>query len=406
MVNVKSEIGQLQKVLLHRPGLELEHLVPKDMGLLLFDDIPYLKPAQAEHDFFARTLRDNGCEVYYIEDLLAETIKTSAALKESLVETFIAEAGHKAYFMRDKLQAFLLDIADEHALVDTMIKGLTSKEVEHREISPLSALLEEDNEFILDPIPNLYFSRDAFSFIGNGVSLNRMYSFTRQRETLFGEYILKYHPLFKDIKFYYDRNLPHNIEGGDILVLSDEVIMVGVSQRTSAQAVEAFARNLFADEEASYKEVIAFSMPNARAFMHLDTVCTQVDKDAFIVHPGITNNIRLFSLKPADNHARLEVTELGNDLRAVLMRILHLDKLRLIHCGGHDSVAAAREQWNDGSNTLCVAPGKIVVYDRNYISNAILRENGIELLELPSAELSRGRGGPRCMSMPIVRADL
>lgn len=406
MVNVKSEIGQLEKVLLHRPGAELEHLVPKDMGLLLFDDIPYLRPAQNEHDFFARTLKENGCEVFYIEDLLAETLKSSTALKEEFVETFIKEAGPKAAFMSAKLKDLLLALPDEATLVNTMIKGITSKEVEHAELSPLSTLLEDDNEFILDPIPNLYFSRDAFSFIGNGVSLNKMYSFTRQRETLFGEYILKHHKLFKDVKFYYQRDLPHNIEGGDILVLSAEVLMVGVSQRTSAQAVEELARNLFADESASYKEVIAFSMPNARAFMHLDTVCTQVDRDAFIVHPGIRNNIRLFSLTAADNAAKLQVRELSEDLSTVLKRVLHLDSLRLIHCGGHDSVAAAREQWNDGSNTLCVAPGKIVVYDRNYISNAILRDNGIELLELPSAELSRGRGGPRCMSMPIARAAL
>ena len=256
----------------------------------------------------------------------------------------------------------------------------------------------------MDPIPNLYFTRDPFACIGSGVSLNCMYSRTRRRETLFGKYVLENHPEFAGrTPFYYRRELPYSIEGGDILNLSSKVLAIGISQRTTAEAVELLAQRIFEDESAEIETILALDIPAIRAFMHLDTVCTQVDYDKFTIHPGILGTLRIFELKKGDRKGEIKVKEMRSPLADVLAKHLKLDKVTLIRCGGKDAIASEREQWNDGSNTLCIEPGKVVVYDRNYVTNQILRENGIRVLEMASSELSRGRGGPRCMSMPLER---
>ena len=257
---------------------------------------------------------------------------------------------------------------------------------------------------MLDPIPNLYFTRDPFACIGEGVSLNAMYSPTRRRETIYGQYILKYHPDFAgQVPFYYRREDPFSIEGGDILNLSPQLLAVGISQRTTPEAIEILARNIFRDETAEIRTILALDIPNLRAFMHLDTVLTQVDRDTFTVHPEILGSLRVYRMTSGGRDS-LQVTERTGTLEEILAGEMGLPRVKLIRCGGGDRVASEREQWNDGSNTLCIAPGKVVVYDRNYVTNAILRDNGIQVLEMPSSELSRGRGGPRCMSMPLRRA--
>ena len=257
---------------------------------------------------------------------------------------------------------------------------------------------------MLDPIPNLYFTRDPFACIGEGVSLNAMYSPTRRRETIYGQYILKYHPDFAgQVPFYYRREDPFSIEGGDILNLSPRLLAVGISQRTTPEAIEILARNIFRDETAEIRTILALDIPNLRAFMHLDTVLTQVDRDTFTVHPEILGSLRVYRMTSGGRDS-LQVTERTGTLEEILAEEMGLTRVKLIRCGGGDRVASEREQWNDGSNTLCIAPGKVVVYDRNYVTNAILRNNGIQVLEMPSSELSRGRGGPRCMSMPLRRA--
>ena len=203
--------------------------------------------------------------------------------------------------------------------------------------------------------------------------------------------------------FYYRREDPFSIEGGDVLNLSRELLAVGISQRTTPEAIEVLCRNIFRDETAAIRTVLALDIPSLRAFMHLDTVLTQVDRDVFTVHPEILESLRVYRITPGQRE-RLRVTELSGTLEDLLAAVLGLDRVKLIRCGGGDRVASEREQWNDGSNTLCIAPGKVVVYDRNYVTNAILRDNGIKVFEMPSSELSRGRGGPRCMSMPLRRA--
>lgn len=405
-IHVKSEIGKLKKVMLHRPGQELEHLVPEDLERLLFDDIPYLKTAKIEHDMFAEIMRGQGVEVVYLEDMTAEVLKNPEK-KEQFVREFIAEGGASAAKVRDQLYEYLINIEDEKELVLKTMSGIRASELNVKMSCPLVSLVKKESQFLLDPIPNLYFTRDPFACIGNGVSLNRMYSRTRRRETLYGKYILKYHPDFAGkVPFYYDRDMDFSIEGGDILNLSNKVIAIGISQRTTPEAIELLAQNIFVDKASEIETIIALDIPAVRAFMHLDTVCTQVDYDKFTIHPGIMQTLRIFEIKPGDWKGQLKVTESDAMLSDILAKYLELDKVTLIKCGGKDRIASEREQWNDGSNTLCIEPGKVVVYDRNYVTNEILRQHGIEVLEMASSELSRGRGGPRCMSMPLEREDL
>ena len=412
-MKVFSEIGQLKKVLLHRPGSELEHLVPREMESLLFDDIPYLKTAREEHEAFANTLRSYGAEVVYLEDLAAETLRLFPDVKTQFLHQLIEEGGSNARNFSKELFEYLMSVEDERELILKTMAGVSDTELGVRNRQPLAELVSENNRFLLDPVPNLYFTRDPFAVIGRGVSLNHMYSVTRNRETIYAQYILGYHPDFAPgLKYYYRREYPNQIEGGDILVLSSHVIAVGISQRTTPEAIEVLARNLFADETCEIETVLAIDIPSVRDFMHLDTVCTQLDHDKFLVHPGILGSIRLFELR-ADkgsgegySESGLRVRELKESLDAVLARYLHQNKIELIKCGGNNRVTSEREQWNDGSNTLCVRPGTVVAYDRNYITNAILRDHGIEVLEIPGSELSRGRGGPRCMSMPLERETI
>ncbi len=403
---VKSEIGPLRKVLLHRPGRELEYLVPDALERLLFDDIPYLRGAQQEHDRFVQLLRQNGAEVVLLEDLTAEAIETDPAVRSAFIDAVITGAGALAQYYRPELEDFLQSIPDARALVEKTMSGVCVQELPSSQKSRLGRLMQQDAHFVMDPIPNLYFTRDPFACIGNGVSLNRMYSQTRRRETVYGRFILQYHPDFAGaVPLYYTPELPTSIEGGDILNLSAQVVAVGVSQRTQPESVELLARNLFAAPECSIDTVLAFDIPSSRAFMHLDTVLTQVDTDTFTVHPGILDRMNIYELTPAAA-GQLRIRELTRPPEVLLAQYLHQERVRLIRCGGENTIAAQREQWNDGSNTLCIRPGCVVVYDRNHITNQILTDSGIEVLTIPSAELSRGRGGPRCMSMPICRAAL
>lgn len=406
-ISVKSEIGKLRKVMLHRPGKELEHLVPGELERLLFDDIPYLKTARSEHDLFAGILREHGAEVVYMEDMLAEVLKGCPAVREGFISQFISEGGNTARKFRDQLYEFLMDIGDVEELVQKVMAGISMHELKPHTYSPLTSLVKSDSYFVTDPIPNLYFTRDPFACIGRGVSLNSMYSGTRRRESIFGKYILEHHPDFAgQIPFYYKREFPFSIEGGDILNLSRKVLAVGISQRTTPEAVELLSQNLFKDARCEIETILALDIPSIRAYMHLDTVCTQVDYDKFTIHPAILGSLRIYEIRRGGRAGLLHVRELDRSLGMVLADYLGLDKVDLIRCGGKDRIASEREQWNDGSNTLCIEPGKVIVYDRNYITNSILREKGIQVLEMPSSELSRGRGGPRCMSMPLWREEL
>lgn len=410
-INVTSEIKPLKKVLLHRPGNELLNLTPDTLGNLLFDDIPYLPVAQREHDEFARVLKENGVEVVYLEKLMAEVLALSDEIREEFIRQFIYEAGIRTPKYRDLVFQYLNSFKDEYELVLKTMEGIQIYEInreQRKDEKSLVDLITEETDFLADPMPNLYFTRDNFASIGRGISLNKMYSVTRNRETIYAEYIFKYHPDFKgQVDKYYDRDLPYHIEGGDVLNLNDHILAVGISQRTTAEAIDQLAKNLFKDEKCKIDTVLAFNIPNSRAFMHLDTVFTQVDRNKFTYHPGIVDTLQVFEITEGnieDSDEDLNVVEINDTLENILSSYLKIP-VTLIPCAGGDKVASEREQWNDGSNTLCIAPGVVVVYDRNVITNQVLRENGLKVLEIPGAELSRGRGGPRCMSMPLIRED-
>ena len=407
MINVKSEIKPLKKVLLHRPGRELLNLTPDTLEKLLFDDIPYLTVAQEEHDQFARILKDNGVEVVYLEDLMTETLDLNPDVRDSFIKQFIYEAGVRTPKYRSLVYEFLTSIESNRKLVLKTMEGINIKEIvleKAKRGKSLVDMIEPDSQFIVAPMPNLYFTRDNFASIGNGITLNRMYSETRNRETIYAEYIFNYHPDYKDVPKYFDRYNEYNIEGGDVLNLSDKVLGIGISQRTSANAIEILARNIFNDSDTSIETILAFNIPESRAFMHLDTVFTQIDYDKFTYHPGIMSSLKVFEIKKGEKEDEINVKSRSGSLEKILEDYLGRDII-LIPCAGGDMVSAEREQWNDGSNTLAIAPGVVVVYDRNSVTNEVLRRFGIKVIEMRSAELSRGRGGPRCMSMPLIRED-
>ena len=407
-IHVTSEIKPLKKVLLHRPGRELLNLTPNTLEELLFDDIPYLKVAEEEHDAFSQVLRDNGVEVVYLEDLVAQVLDISPEIREEFLRQFIVEAGVRSPKYQEIVYEFLNSITDSKELVLKTMEGIYLNELPHdtHEIAnSLAYQVKGDSRMVVNPMPNLYFTRDPFASIGNGVSINHMFSQTRCRETLYGHYIFKYHPDFKETQQHYNRDIPFCIEGGDILNLNEHTLAIGISQRTEPDGIEQLAKNIFANNDASIDTVLAIRIPETRAFMHLDTVFTQIDYDKFTVHPGILGPLEVFKITPGDACGKVKITRKEEPLEEILAEALGVEQVTLIKCGGGDRITAEREQWNDGANTLCIAPGKVVVYERNNVTNAILRDYGLTVLEIPSSELSRGRGGPRCMSMPLWRGE-
>ena len=406
-IRVTSEIAPLKKVLLHRPGKELLNLTPDTLGRLLFDDIPFLEVAQAEHDAFAKILRDNGAEVVYLEDLMATVIK-DPVIKEKFIDQWIEEADIKNEVLKPVVKEYLLkNFKDEKELVMKTIEGIQTKELEIPSNSLMALIEAEQGEenLVVDPMPNTYFTRDPFGSVGSGACLNRMFSVTRNRETIYADYIFNYHPDFAGlVERWYNRDAKYHMEGGDILNINKEVLAIGISQRTQAEAIEVLAHNILFNPKADVKTILAINIPVSRAFMHLDTVFTQIDYDKFTVHPGILG-VSLHVYEITRKGDDINVKELEGELADILTPYVGRP-VKLLPCGNGDPIAAEREQWNDGSNTLCIAPGKIVVYERNDVTNAYLTEQGLDLCIMPSAELSRGRGGPRCMSMPLIRDEL
>lgn len=394
MINVYSEIGRLKKVLLHRPGSELDNLIPSLLEELLFDEIPWLEMAQKEHDAFAATLRDLGVEVVYLEELMADVIK-DPKVKAEFLNQFLEES---RLYSSSKKQAVYeyLDAMSDIDLIKKTMAGIRATEIQLNRVRLVDLI--DTYPYVCNPMPNLYFTRDPFACIGDGVSINHMKTNTRNRETIYGHFIFKYHPDFKDTPQLYGRDNSLPIEGGDILVLTDSIVAIGVSERTRPEAVEKIAKKLF--KTTKFDTVLAVHIPNKRAFMHLDTVLTQVDYDKFTVHGGIEGPTNVYELTA--DHGRIKIKQINDNLENILSHYLG-KKITLIKCGGGDYIDSRREQWSDGANTLAIAPGEVIVYDRNSVTNKALKEYGIKTHVIPSSELSRGRGGPRCMSMPLVR---
>ena len=398
-----SEIGKLNKVLLHRPGLELEALTPSTMERLLFDDIPFLKVAQQEHDRFAEVLRENGVEVVYYVQETAKALSTPK-IQQSLIEDFLDLSLITSKGMRESLISYLMTFTPEE-MVAKLIAGIKKNEVPSDEVHSLMDLIHDDYPYISDPMPNLYFTRDPGACVGDGINIHHMHTQERRRESLLLKYMYKYNRDFatEENKQWYDLDQDHSIEGGDVLVLSKDMVAIGLSQRTTIAGIERFARNLLA--KSSFKKVLVFDIPKTRAFMHLDTVFTMVDYDKFTIHPEIEGPLGVYEITMGKG-GELKFNAMKDELQNILALELGIPAVELIRCGGGDLLAAQREQWNDGSNTLCIAPGTVVTYERNYVSNELLDKKGVKVLSIPSAELSRGRGGPRCMSCPVNRVDL
>ena len=392
-IHVFSEIGPLKQVLLHRPGQELENLMPDYLEQLLFDDIPFLDQARMEHDLFADILRSKGVDVLYLEDLAAESL-TSDSIRQEFLQEYLDEAVITDADTRKEITRYFSAIKDNRVFIDHTMAGLKRNQ--------LSGRVDETSPFYIDPMPNLYFTRDPFSTIGSSIALNKMYAETRRRETLYAKYIFNHHPMFMKhpVNLLYDREDSTRLEGGDVLVLSSKVLAVGISQRTDMESIKKLAARIF-EAEPSFEQVLAFNIGEERKFMHLDTVFTMVDRDKFTIHPEIEGDLVVYSLIKANQ--KVTISEEKDTLENILCRYLDLPAVELIRCGGNDITAAAREQWNDGANTLAIAPGEVIVYDRNTITNKKLKEAGVKINTIPGSELVRGRGGPRCMSMPFVR---
>jgi len=330
-------------------------------------------------------------------------LRITALILSPSFNTSLAEAGVASVASQKAIKDHLLSLPTFDLVLKTM-EGFRKTEVQ-AEATTLAGMYETDYPFVVDPMPNLYFTRDPFATMANGVSLNHMYADTRNRETIYGKYIFTYHPVYGNgkVPFFYDRTEDTRIEGGDELVLSKDVLAVGISQRTDAASIEKLLVNIF-KKNVGFKKVLAFEFANNRKFMHLDTVFTMVDYDKFTIHPEIQGNLRVFSV--TYENEQLKIVEEKGDLAELLAENLGVEKVTLIPCGDGNAVAAAREQWNDGSNTLTIAPGVVVVYDRNTVTNKKLEEYGLRLIKIRGSELVRGRGGPRCMSMPFEREEI
>ena len=399
-----SEIGKLNKVLLHKPGLELEALTPTTMERLLVDDIPFLKIAQEEHDIFTKILEDNGVEVIFYVDETAKAL-ADAKIRTQFINEFLDLSDVKAAGLRESIIEFLMSMEPDK-MVAKLIAGVKKTDLRHHEeVTSLYDIIENDYPFVSDPMPNLYFTRDPGACVGNGLNLHHMSTPARRREALFLKYMFKYDRDFatEDNKLWYDIYEDYSIEGGDVLVLSKDVVAIGLSQRTTVDGIERFAKNLLPNSD--YKKILVFDIPKSRAFMHLDTVFTMIDYDKFTIHPEIEGPLSVYEITLGANN-ELKFNAVKEELNKVLARELNLPAVDFIRCGGGDMMASQREQWNDGSNTLCIAPGTVVTYERNYVSNELMEKKGIKVLTMPSSELSRGRGGPRCMSCPVNRDDL
>lgn len=401
-INNYSEIGKLNKVLLHRIGDEIEGLVPDNFERLLFDDIPYLKVAQQEHDKFADVLRENDVEVIYYVD---ETVKAlrDKKVRERFVKEFVSESDIHSDAVKEALEEYLMSMSVKD-MVEKTISGVKKSELSVKSTS-LADYISSGYPYYTDPMPNLYFTRDQGACVGDGVSIHRMSTAARRREALLLKYMFRYDSSFapEGTNIWYDYDQAYSMEGGDVLVLSDEIVAIGLSQRTTVAGIEQFARNIL--NKSSFRKILVFDIPKCRAFMHLDTVFTMVDFDKFTIHPEIEGPLQLFEIT-LDREGNAHFSSIQDELANILKNELGLPAVDLIRCGGDDAQAAQREQWNDGSNTLAIAPGVVVTYERNYVTNDLLDKKGIKVLTIPSSELSRGRGGPRCMSCPVNRDDL
>ncbi|OBG45513.1 arginine deiminase [Mycolicibacterium fortuitum] len=390
-----SEVGTLRAVILHRPGPELQRLTPRNNDALLFDGLPWVAKAQREHDAFADVLRSRGVEVLLLADLLTEALAHSGAARMHGISAAV-DARRLGVPLAQELSAYLRGLAPAD-LAHILMAGMTFNEVPfHGAELSLVRLMHHGGDFVIEPLPNLLFTRDSSFWIGPRVAITSLALPARVRETSLTDLIYAHHPRFLGVRRAYEsRSAP--VEGGDVLLLGPGVVAVGVGERTTPAGAEALARSLFDDDLAH--TVLAVPIRQERAQMHLDTVCTMVDVDAVVMYPNIVDSLSAFTIHRVETGIRIDDEVPFVQAAAAAMGI---EQLRVIDTG-LDPVTAEREQWDDGNNTLALAPGVVVAYERNSETNARLADSGIEVLPIEASELGTGRGGPRCMSCPAAR---
>jgi arginine deiminase len=393
---VDSEVGRLRTVLLHRPGRELTRLTPRNNDSLLFDAIPWVGRAQDEHDAFAGALRERGVEVLYLGDLLAETLAVAPAREELIAG--VLDDRRLGDSLRAGVAGYLAD-QDERRLAEVLMAGLA-----HEEMKPgpggLVYEMMDRHDFVIDPLPNLLFTRDSAVWVRDRVAVTSLAMPARRRETTLTHAIYRYHPRFAGTELLFDPGLEH-VEGGDVLLLAPSVLAIGVGERTTPAGAERLARRVFA--AGSAHTILAVPIAQERATMHLDTVCTMVDVDAVVMYPNVAHSLQAFTVT-AGAGGQPQASGPRPFLEAAA-EAMGIDRLRIIDTG-LDPITAEREQWDDGNNTLAIAPRLCVAYERNVETNAQLERAGIEVVRISGSELGSGRGGPRCMSCPVERAPL
>ncbi|MGD8150603.1 arginine deiminase [Ornithinimicrobium sp. Y1694] len=408
-LHVSSEVGTLRQVIVHRPGLEMHRLTPENKEEYLFDEILWVEQAQEEHDHFVQVMRERGVMVHHFDQLLRETLAIPQARAHVLDHSL--DERHMGPLAALELRQMFEEMDDE-TLTRHLIGGITKHEVLERMPVTHSLVIEQhdDHDSVLAPLPNHLFTRDTSAVIYGGVAVNSMHKKARRRETVHYDAIYTYHPMFADSGLdWWAHGIddgPATAEGGDILVPGNGVVLVGLSERTTAMGVERLARKLFTAGQA--QTVIALDMPKARAVMHLDTVMTMIDQETFTRYSGLPD-LTSWTITPGDMVGdELDILverHRPEQMEDVIAKGLGLDKLRVL-AADQDPRAAAREQWDDGCNLLALEPGVVVTYARNTVTNEYLRQQGVEVLEISGSELGRGRGGPRCMSCPVERDGL